>query len=221
MNSEWQKQIQLLAYAAYATQPPHTRVPNELQFGRSAKVTFEALSPKKTSDNSEFSSSTPISKAQYERTASFFTADELTPVASKPEKKSSFLEKSELLHSPQLKNDAQQPMKAITDSSYFNKMMETVNTSQIDCLLSEKSPVIHKPAPSNKRMKVTKPENKSKDSSINLGSFEGKQVKGLKIDLTLPAPPHYKSSKSSRILSPTSKPPILSPLTTRSGLKRK
>ena len=195
------------------TSNPNT--PKDLRFGRSARPCFEIpkqQTPSKETDKVEFSSSTPLNKKNFERTASFFTADELTPVGVAAEEKA--ISKDDELH----------PIRAITDSSYFNGMMETVSDSQIEDALSERPAGGQKQGnrssiTKDKRVTTLKATPKLKTLSVLI---DGKKVEGIKV--SIPPPPPYrkvKVEKRSKILSPKNRPPTISPSATRSGLVRK
>ena len=115
----------------------------------------------------------------------------------------------------------QSPKKSFSDTSYLDNMMETVTTSQIDGLLSEK-PTTHKsPGKSDpihkKSPMLIKPISKSK--STTHAWRDTIYSKGPKIDWTIH--PSSKKAPTSifKILSPNSRPPIVSPSATRSGVR--
>ena len=98
------------------------KVPEQLRFGKSAKASF--VIPAEV----DFSASTPITKANLERSASFFTADEftpveLTPVLAKMEGKTPN-KRDQILHVSSPSINIEKPQ---TDSSYFDKMLEIVS----------------------------------------------------------------------------------------------
>ena len=218
------------------TPSSHVRIPKEPKFGKSAKPVFnisdgEAAPTPRSSNQDEnpppeerefatehvdFSASTPIQKSCNERSTSFFTADDLTPVTTRLERETSSCGSQP----SKLNTNKQRATKGFTDSSYFNEMMETVTTSQIDGLLSEKSPPSKRPRTPvlAHKKKATKPKAITKSKSTIPVWIDANQFKGLKIDLTIPTTSKKPPSSTCKIISPKSRPPFISPSATRSGL---